>query len=125
MEKVATKSDKLPINNKKKKMAEMLANPEFNGTITELCEKIDVARSTFYKWLEDEKFVGYVNSLIDKFTDSELSAMWRALIARAKTGDVQAIKLYFELKGKYKTSVDLNASGVVQIISDVIPNDDG
>lgn len=122
---MATKSDKLPLSGKKKELAELLANPDFNGTITELCTKVDVARSTFYKWLEDAEFTKYVNSLIDKYTDSELSSMWRALINRAKTGDVQAIKLYFELKGKYKTSVDLNGSAVVQIISDVIPNDDG
>jgi hypothetical protein len=123
--KVATKSDKLLLAGKKKKLAELLANPDFNGTITELCEKIGVARSTFYKWLEDEDFTKYVNSLIDKYTDSELSSMWRALINRAKTGDVQAIKLYFELKGRYKTAVDLSGSAVVQIISDVMPNDDG
>ena len=122
---MATKSDKLNISGKKKELAELLANPETNCTITEMCGKVDVARSTFYKWLDEEEFVKYVNSLIDKFTDSELASMWRALISRAKTGDVQAIKLYFELKGKYKTSIDLNASGVVQIVSDVIPDDDG
>ena len=120
---MATKSDKLNKNKKKKDMAKMLANPDFNGTITELCKIIDVARSTFYKWFEDEEFVSYVNSLIDKFTDSELSSIWKALINRAKSGDVQAIKLYFELKGKYKSSVDLNASGVVQIINDVMPDE--
>lgn len=124
---MGTKSDKLLISGKRKELAELLANPDFNGTITEMCAKVDVARSTFYKWLEEEEFTQYVNALIDKYTDSELAAVWRALINRAKAGDTQAIKLYFELKGKYKTAVDLNTNGSVRIINDVNEdeNDDG
>ena len=112
----------------KKEMAETLASPDFNGNITNLCAKIGVARSTFYKWLDDKVFVAYINELIDKFTDSELSSVWKSLIYRAKDGDVQAIKLYFELKGKYKTTVDVNANSLVQIVTDigdVIDDDDG
>lgn len=120
---MGTKSDKLLANGKKKELAELLANPDFNGTITEMCAKVDVARSTFYKWLDEEEFTKYVNGLIDKYTDSELAAIWRALISRAKAGDTQAIKLYFELKGKYKTAVDINMNGSVQIINDIAEDD--
>lgn len=125
---MATKSNELTLNGKKKEMAETLASPDFNGNITNLCAKIGVARSTFYKWLDDKVFVAYINELIDKFTDSELSSVWKSLIYRAKDGDVQAIKLYFELKGKYKTTVDVNANSLVQIVTDigdVIDDDDG
>lgn len=121
---MATNRDKLELSGKKKELAEMLTNPDFHGTIKDLCERVGVSRSSFYRWLDNKEFVSYVNALIDKYTDSELSAVWKSLIYRAKSGDVQAIKLYFELKGKYKTAVDLSGSALVQIISDVIPDDD-
>lgn len=115
---MATKSNKITISGKKRELAEMLANPDFNGTVTQLCEHIGVARSTFYKWLNDSEFLDYIQSLIDKYTDSELAAVWKALISECKNGNVQAIKLYFELKGKYKTNVELSGSvdtGVKQL----------
>lgn len=94
---------------KRKRAAEMLANPDFKGTITELIETVGVPRTTFYRWLDDERYVDYINSLIRKYTDSELSAVWKALVHECRKGNVQAIKLYFELKGKYTTSVKIES----------------
>ena len=98
------------------KMAEMLADPESeHRTISEICEAVGVDRSTYYKyWRNNEKFRSYVDDLIEKYTDSELAAVWRALIKRCLDGDLSAIKLFFELKGKYKQQVQLDG-GVVFI----------
>lgn len=90
---------------KRKMIAETLANPDFTGTITELIKQVGVPRSTFYRWLEDEQYLQYINNLIDKYTDSELPAVWKALVNQCKQGDVKAIKLYFELKGKYNLNI--------------------
>lgn len=90
---------------KRKKVAELLANPDFNGTITELIKSVGVPRTTFYRWLEDEAYLNYINGLVDKYTDSELAAVWKSLINECKNGNVQAIKLYFELKGKYTAKI--------------------
>ena len=111
----ATMSNKLELSKKQRDMAELLANPDFNGTITELCERCDVARSTFYKWMDLPAFRKYLEELIDKFTTSELSTVWKALIRRCSVGDTQAIKLYFELREK---AVDTKESGV-RIIDDL------
>ncbi len=94
---------------KRKKAAEMLANPDFTGTMTELIEIVGVPRTTFYRWLEDEKYISYVNSLIERYTDSELAAVWKALVKECKKGNVQAIKLFFELKGKYTASIKIES----------------
>ena len=93
------------LTGKKLKMVEMLAGPDFNGTITELCEECGVARSTYYDWMEDSAFIDSVNVLINKYTDSELSRVWKALFKQIDKGDTTAIKLYFELKGKYKQNI--------------------
>ena len=89
------------LTSKQRKAAEMLVNPEFEGSITDLCNKIGVARSTFYRWRDDPDFCRYIDTMIDKYTDGELAAVWKALIRKCLEGNVQAIRLYFELKGKF------------------------
>lgn len=112
---MTTKSNELNLTSKQRKLAELLANPDFAGSITDLCAKCGVARSTYYKWMDKEEFRQYVDELISKFADSELSTVWKALIRRCSIGDVQAIKLYFDMR---KEQMGKNESGV-QIIDDI------
>ena len=117
-----TKSNFLSLNQKQRKLAEALVNPELKGTISAACEKCGVARSTFYKWMELDDFCAYLEHLVEKYAKGELAAVWRALLARCKKGDVQAIKLYFELLekartplsngGKLKLELDIGAGSV-------------
>lgn len=107
---MATKSNKNLYTGKKARLAEMLTNPEFDGTVTELCASVGVARSTFYKWMEDKDYLKYIENLIDKYTDSELSTVWKSLIRECEAGNIQAIKLYFELKGKYSNKVEIDGT---------------
>lgn len=102
------------VKGKQRKAAEMLASPEFDGNVSKLCQDLKVARSTFYRWFDNTDFNGYVNWLIEHYTNSELANVWKALIRRAVNGNVEAQKLYFELKGKYKQQLDING-GVVFI----------
>jgi AcrR family transcriptional regulator len=53
---------------------------------------------TFYRWLKDKRYIDYINSKLDQYTDSELSEVWKALIMQCKRGNIQAIKLFFEMK---------------------------
>ncbi len=92
------KQDKSALSPKQRQAAEMLANPDFTGTVTELCKTIDISRTTFYRWMDRQAFRGYLNELIDKFTASELSGVWKALVRKCCGGDTQAIRLFFELK---------------------------
>ncbi len=96
-----TKSDKIELKGKKLKMAEMLANPEFVGTNKELYETVGISHDTFYRWIKEDAVIAYTESLINKYTDGELGAVWKALLHKCRSGDIQAIKLYFELKGRY------------------------
>lgn len=113
----STKEDKTAkLSPKQIQMAEMLANPENEyATVSEMCRKINISRNTYYtKWLRDEAFTSYVDELIARYTDAELASVWRALIKQCTAGNVNAIKLFFELKGKYRQQIDVSG-GVVFI----------
>lgn len=109
---------KIGLSSEQLNAAEMLANPSYKGSKSKIITEVGVSRSTFYNWFKNSCFTEYVNELIDKYTDAELSSVWKALLTRCRGGDVQAIKLYFELKGKYKQSVDVENSGTIQIVID-------
>lgn len=102
------------VNGKMRKCAEILTSAEFDGNISRLCEELDIARSTFYRWYDREDFKEYIRVLIDRYTERELFNVWKAIIETAKKGNPQALKLFFELKNLNKKSVN-NASGVVII----------
>ena len=113
---MSAKVNKNGLNALQIKMAEMLADPESeHRTITELCGEIGVDRSTYYKYRRNNpKFREYVDDLIEKYTDSATAEVWRSLIKKCIAGDLNAIKLFFELKGKYKQQVQVDG-GVVFI----------
>lgn len=98
------------INKKQQEVAEKLVDPEFKGTITELCKLCDVPRRTFYNWRNNPDFCRYVDELIEKYTDSELAAVWKALIRACLCGNVQAIRLFFELKNKFKENISTGST---------------
>lgn len=100
------------LSNKQIKMAELLANPDVLGTKTEYCDTVGINRTTLYEWLKKKEFTDYVAELINKYTDAELPAVWKSLINKCVSGDVAAIKLYFEMKGKYKQQIDISGSVV-------------
>lgn len=113
--KVDTKGMYPAVKGKKRRLAELLVNPDTELSISEICEQIGISRQTFYNWQNDDNFRSYVNWLIDSYTDSELANVWKALIKKAVAGDVAAQKLYMELKNKYKQQI--NVDGGVVIIS--------
>lgn len=106
MKKSGQNATKSGLSKKQRDAAEMLANPDFEGSKTDISAKVGVARSTLHRWFRDPEFTRYVDELIDTYTDSELGTVWKALIKRCYAGDTKAIKLYFELKGKYKQQVE-------------------
>lgn len=118
MSKVNNKGYYPKVRGKKREMAELLVNPDCNLSIKEMCEQVGVSRTTFYNWQRESDFKGYVEWLIDSYTDSELANVWKALIKKALNGDVQAQKLFFEMKGQYKQEVNISGGAVI-IVDDL------
>ena len=95
----------------KHKAAEMLANPEIR-TKKEVWKQVDIAESTLYNWMKDKDFIELVNKKVEKYTDQALPEVWAALIDKATSGDTQAIKLFFEMKDKYRDRKEFHHSGL-------------
>lgn len=114
------KDKKLLLSRKQINAAQMLASPEWSGNISQLCEEIGVSRTTYYRWLDDAQFKEYASMLVEKYADSKLSGVWKALIKKAETGDLSAIKLFFELQNKNKTQNDAGYPVVIFMGEDEI-----
>lgn len=101
------------ITAKMKKCADKLISSEFDGNISRLCDELGIARSTFYRWYDKKEFKQYINFLIDRYTETELFEIWKAIIETAKKGSPQALKLFFDLKNL--RSSNNNSNGVIFI----------
>lgn len=78
--------------------AECLANPAFDGTKEDIARTAGISPSTLYRWLRNPDFVAIVNGLVSQYADAELGMVWKALSRKCQQGDVQAMKLFFELR---------------------------
>lgn len=99
---------KLGLTRKQIRIAQILADPSETRTIKSMCKDEGVPRRTFYHWMEKKVFIDFINSLIDKYMDAELASIWGALARKARTGETAAIKLFFEMKGKYRETKEIN-----------------
>lgn len=96
---------------KQRALAEAIANPEVANTIVAACEYAGVNRTSYYEWMRDcPEFVAHAEYLIDKYTDGQLGPIYKALCNKARAGNVPAIRLFFEVKGRLKKELDLNIS---------------
>lgn len=87
---------------KQRRVAEKLADPEFSGTVTALCQECNVPRTTFYRWMANPAFLQYMEGLIERYTDGALAEVWKSLVKACTQGSVPAMRLFFELKGRFK-----------------------
>ncbi len=97
-----TKTERNIIDARMAIAAELLANPDFSGTKEEIAREAGVSRATLYRWLRNPDFVALVNQLVAQYADAELAMVWKSLCKQIKAGNLQAIRLYFELRERGK-----------------------
>ncbi len=88
------------------KLADMMINPDDRRTKREKFEDAGVPVTTAYRWFKDKNYVEYIKSRLEEVKNSELPDIWKSLILQCKRGNINAIKLYFELNGDYAQKVD-------------------
>ena len=101
------------VKGKKRTVAEAVVDPDDERTITELCKDFKISRTTFYNWQRDSDFMGYVNYLIESFTTSIIPKAWKQISKKIDKGDMEAIKMLLEVKGKLQKDTSINNNVVV------------
>lgn len=101
------------VKGKKRKLAEALVDPDDERNVTELCKDFKISRTTFYNWQKDADFMGYVNFLVDSFTTSIVPKAWKQISKKIDKGDMEAIKMLLEVKGKLQKDNMINNNVVI------------
>lgn len=104
---------------KQKLAADALTNIGYEGTLEDICLEFDIAKETLYGWLSDERFREYMDMVLNGRTFSAMTGVWKSLLDQCGEGNIQAIKLYFELKGKYRGEKTVVSDTAIQIIDDI------
>ena len=93
----------------------LLANPKYK-TYGEVAEEAGVSERSIYKWLNNDRFVEVLNEQVARWTDAENARVWKSLVREAADGNVQAQKLYFEMKNKYKQQLDHTGDFTIEVV---------
>lgn len=109
------------VKGKKRKVAEAVIDPEDERSITQLCKDFKISRTTFYNWQKDSDFMGYVNYLIESFTTSIVPKAWKQISKKIDKGDMEAIRMLLEIKGKLQKETSINNNVVVFTGENEIP----
>lgn len=100
------------VKGKKRRLAEAIVDPDNEKTITALCQDIGISRTTFYNWQSDSDFMGYIEYLVESYTTSAIPEAWKQIVKKVEQGNMEAIKLLLEIKGKFKPAAN-NANVVI------------
>ena len=86
------------LNQKQRRAAEMLANPDCTLTKAEIADAIGIPTETFYRWLLDREFVAETEALSCRYEEAETALIRKSVIMGCRSGDAKSIKLFFDLQ---------------------------
>jgi hypothetical protein len=71
-------------------------------------ESVKITTSQYNAWLRDPTFSNYLKQRAEAmYTDATPIAM-TALLKAMQNGDMQAVKMFFEMNGRYAKNINLN-----------------
>ncbi len=104
-------------------VADALTDISNDGTLEDICLQYSITADMLYTWLAEDSFRQYMDLILNGKTFSAMTGVWKSLLNQCAEGNIQAIKLYFELKGKYKNDKSLTEAqskpAMIQIIDDI------
>ena len=70
-------------------------------TLKEVAQEIGISYMSIWRWHQKPDFVSWINNQGFEMLKSSLNGVYRALVRKAESGDVHAIKLYLENIGEF------------------------
>lgn len=111
MDNVFTKVDKYGLNASQRKLLEVLLNPEnFTLSITDICKEADISRPTYYKHMQDERFIEIYNEVSVDMLKAHIPNILNATVeyAKEKNGH-QDRKMLLTMTGLYADKLETKA----------------
>ena len=75
---------------------------EYYGNITQACEEIGINRTTYYNWMEKDKFKEQIEAAFESFNDN----IQQILYAKAVTGDKDLLKFWAKTQMRHRGFVE-------------------
>ena len=98
---------------KQRQVAEALVDPDDVRNVSELCKAFKISRTTFYNWQHDREFLGYVECLVENYTTSIIPKAWKEIGKKVEQGNMDAIRMLLEVKGKIQKDSNVNTNNFV------------
>jgi hypothetical protein len=88
-------------------------------TLSQICDAAQVARESLWLWLkEDADFRAAWHRVWKEQLEQHTPAVTSALVDRASTGNVPAMRLFYELRGDLKTKHEISGPGGAPIATE-------
>ena len=103
-----------PFTARQQKYIKILADPSEDRTQEDVSKELNVTRAALYKWRQLPGFWEEVRKLVQDGTDQRMSRVWNRLLSQCERGNVQAMRLLFQLRGELveKQSHEFESDGV-------------
>lgn len=98
---------------KQRRIAEALVDPDDVRNVSELCKDFEISRTTFYNWQQERDFIGYIDCLVENYTTSIIPKAWKEIGKKVEQGNMEAIRMLLEVKGKIQKDSSVNTNSVV------------
>lgn len=100
----------------------ILTNPTNRKPLATKLKTAGVTYATYRAWLKQPLFQQYITKISEDMLGEHVADVHTKVVEKATGGDIQAIKLYYELTGRHdpqrQQMVDLN--GVIGLLLEVI-----
>lgn len=100
----------------------ILSDPTSRGSLKSKLERIGVSYSQYRNWMNNTEFAKAMNQIGEKMVVDNIATVHQSLVGKAQAGDVQAMKLFYEVSGRHdpmrQQSLDLNR--IVALLLEVI-----
>ena len=107
---MSKKSENRGLSPKQKKMLQLLEDPsscrETEDSPEALCRAAGVELADFYSWLRLPPFRQAMEHRLEGYIHGELGRVWKILMDLVEQGNIQAIKLYFDLRGRVERQTE-------------------
>lgn len=100
----------------------VITNPTNRKPLNEKLKQCGIPYSMYRAWLKQPHFMAYITKISEDMLGEHVADVHTKVVERAASGDIQAIKLYYELTGRHdpqrQQMVDIN--NIIGLLLEVI-----